>query len=174
MSKPIGFPSFMIIVTLCLLALIAGAGFLQSQQTGNLHKVSQLQKETIELQKEIIEALREQIKTLQGRLRHLEATRSVQVTVTAYTACPTETNNDPGRTASMVKPRPGIIAVSRDLFDAGWTFGSKVYLEGIGIYEIQDLMNQRFEKRLDVFIGSKKQAKQFGIKQTKALLLPNF
>ena len=44
----------------------------------------------------------------------------------------------------MRKVRQGTIAVSRDLFDQGWVFGRKVRIEGLGIFEINDLMNKRF------------------------------
>lgn len=93
------------------------------------------------------------------------------VDCTAYTGHESETDKDPQITASMTKLRPGIIAVSRDLFDQGFVFGKKVYIHGIGIYTIADLMNKRFINRIDVFIGDKKQAKEFGIKQVKISLL---
>src|SRR5690606_12203241 len=49
------------------------------------------------------------------------------VTLTAYTARSRECDETPHVTAMMVKPRPGrTIAVSRDLFDDGWTFGRSV------------------------------------------------
>ena len=74
-------------------------------------------------------------------------------------------------TASNTKVRPGIVAVSRDLFDQGYVFGKKVYIHGLGIYEIADLMNKRFINRIDVFIGSDEEAKTFGISQAKVSLL---
>ena len=44
-----------------------------------------------------------------------------------YSPTVRECGPDPTTTASMVKVRPGIIAVSRDLFDQGWVFGKKVF-----------------------------------------------
>ena len=93
------------------------------------------------------------------------------VDCTAYTAYPTETDSDPLITASMTKVRPGIIAVSRDLFDQGYVFGRKVYIHGLGIYTIADLMNKKHINRIDVFHGTKKEAREFGIKQVKISLL---
>jgi 3D (Asp-Asp-Asp) domain-containing protein len=54
------------------------------------------------------------------------------------------------KTASGLKPTPGTVAVSRDLFRDGWTFGKKVYIPQYGIYVIQDLTHQRLEQRVDV------------------------
>ena len=93
------------------------------------------------------------------------------VDCTAYTAHERETDKDPQITASMTKIRPGVIAVSRDLFDQGYVFGKKVYIHGLGIYTIADLMNKRFINRIDVYIGDKKQALEFGLKQVKISLL---
>ena len=93
------------------------------------------------------------------------------VDCTAYTASVDECDGDPTITASMTKVRPGIIAVSRDLFDQGFVFGKKVYIHGLGIYTIADLMNKRYINRIDVFLGTKKEAKEFGLKQMKISLL---
>ena len=93
------------------------------------------------------------------------------VDCTAYTASTDECDGDPTITASMTKVRPGIIAVSRDLFDQGFVFGKKVYIHGLGIYTIADLMNKRYINRIDVFLGTKKAAKEFGLKQMKISLL---
>ena len=71
----------------------------------------------------------------------------------------------------MVKVRPGIIAVSRDLFDQGWVFGKKVYIKGHGVYEIADLMSKRYTDRMDIFFPETKDARQFGIKQMTVALL---
>lgn len=100
---------------------------------------------------------------------NIHAVKSVDCT--AYTACPKETDKDPHITASMTKVRPGIIAVSRDLFDQGYVFGKKVYIHGVGIYTIADLMNEKHVNRIDVFLGTKKAVKKFGFKQVKISLL---
>lgn len=91
--------------------------------------------------------------------------------VTAYTATIGECNEDPGNTAAMLKPRLGMIAVSRDLFYSGWVFGKKVYIEKLGIFIVGDLMNQRWEQRIDVLMPTKEDANQFGKKKLKVALL---
>jgi 3D (Asp-Asp-Asp) domain-containing protein len=71
----------------------------------------------------------------------------------------------------MRKVRSGTIAVSRDLFDQGWVFGRKVRIEGLGIFEINDLMNKRYHQRIDIFMWDESRARQFGRKNIKAALL---
>lgn len=93
------------------------------------------------------------------------------VTVTAYNPTERQTDSDPLIAASMRKVRLGTIAVSRDLFDQGWVFGRKVRIEGLGIFEINDLMNKRYTKRIDIFMWDEDQARQFGKKNIKAALL---
>lgn len=92
------------------------------------------------------------------------------VTVTAYNADPAQTDSDPEIAASMRRVRPGTIAVSRDLFNKGWVFGRKVRLEGLGIFEINDLMNARHSKAIDIFLAGG-DAMQFGKRRTTAALL---
>jgi len=106
-------------------------------------------------------------------LRRLEeqSKPNALVTVTAYNADQAQTDSDPNIAASMRHVRPGTIAVSRDLFDRGWVFGRKVRLEGIGIYEINDLMAARHNSAVDIFIHSSSQAQAFGKRRIKAALL---
>lgn len=98
---------------------------------------------------------------------------SKKVTVTAYSASKAECDSDPKITASMSKLRPGVVAVSRDLFNHGWVFGKRVYIEGHGIYEIVDLMNKKHKNRIDVYIGHKKKAEKFGKRELTVALLPD-
>jgi 3D (Asp-Asp-Asp) domain-containing protein len=98
--------------------------------------------------------------------------RSVkEVTVTAYSPTAEECGPNPQTTASMGKPRPGIVAVSRDLFDEGWVFGKKVYVKGHGIFEIADLMSSRYTQRMDIFFPDTNKARKFGKKQVTVALL---
>ncbi len=105
-------------------------------------------------------------------LTRLEAqTRPVAtVTVTAYNATPEQCDADPGIAASMRPVKAGTIAVSRDLFDKGWVFGKKVRLEGLGIFEINDLMAARHSKAIDIFLADG-DAMNFGKRRAKAALL---
>lgn len=83
-------------------------------------------------------------------------------TVTFYTPCPAETDSTPYITASGIRVRPGICAVSRDLEEMGFTFGKTIYVEGLGLFEIQDRMHTRWTKRVDILVFSKAQARKLG------------
>ena len=109
------------------------------------------------------------IAELEGRL---EARYQRDVTVTAYTARVAECDIDPGNTAMMTKPVPGrTVAVSRDLFDDGWTFGRSVYIAGFGVFVIEDLMAARHTEAIDVLVGSVRDARRIGRGSRKAVLI---
>lgn len=93
------------------------------------------------------------------------------VTLTAYSPRVVECGPNPTITASMTKVRPGIVAVSWDLYNQGWVFGKKVYVEGHGVFEIADLMHKRFTDRLDIFFPETEDAVRFGVQQSTATLL---
>ena len=84
-----------------------------------------------------------------------------EVVATVYNAVPAQTNSDPGHTASMFKLdlsnpyKHRIIAVSRDLLTK-FPMGTKVKIEGTsydGIYTVNDKMNKRYAKRIDILIN---------------------
>jgi 3D (Asp-Asp-Asp) domain-containing protein len=86
----------------------------------------------------------------------------VTVRVTTYTTDPKQTDDTPLITASGFKLHPRnprkhrIIAVSRDL-KKKLKFGQYVRLDGAGkldgVYIVQDVMNKRFRKRIDVLLN---------------------
>ena len=86
------------------------------------------------------------------------------VTATIYHADPKQTDSTPFITASnkiidSINPaKHRWIAVSRDLESLGFTFGACVYIEGIseeldGEWEVQDRMNKRWKKRIDLLVN---------------------
>jgi 3D (Asp-Asp-Asp) domain-containing protein len=129
---------------------------------------------TLELLKRV-SSLQSDLADLAARTEDLQArvdNRCVErVTVTAYSPRKQECDSDPLITASMRRVRAGTVAVSRDLFERGWVFGKKVYLKGLGVYEIQDLMHSRYSRRMDVFFWDRHAARQFGRKETLAALI---
>ena len=139
-----------------------------------LHQVIDVQRETIRIHEDFICALIEQTRD-DGRQTtddsKNQTTMVIEATVTSYSPHREQTDRDPHVAASMRKVREGTIAVSRDLFWAGWTFGRRVYIEGHGVFEINDLMNERFERRIDVFRWDKGKAKAFGLVTARAALL---
>jgi len=86
------------------------------------------------------------------------------VTVTAYSANRRRCDSTPHLTAFMTKPRVGTVAISRDLLRQ-YSPGDRVYLKGFGVFIVNDLMNARFEKRVDVFVSSPRKARSFGIRK---------
>lgn len=98
--------------------------------------------------------------------------RSVRVVkVTAYSPRQEETDSTPDITAANTKVRPGIVAVSRDLFDKGWIFGKKVYIKSLGIFTIEDLMAKRKTNQIDIFMPDTTAALAFGRQNLEAYLL---
>jgi len=104
--------------------------------------------------------------------RSLHDSRSKRlVKVTAYSPRSEETDSTPFITAYNTKVRPGIIAVSRDLFAKGWTFGRKVYIKSLGVFTIEDLMAKRKKNQVDVFIPETTKALSFGRRNLEIHLL---
>ncbi len=93
------------------------------------------------------------------------------VTVTAYSPREIETDSTPFITASNSPVRPGIVAVSRDLFENGWVFGKKVYIKNMGVFVIDDLMAESKREQLDIFMYDFRQAQHFGVKKLEVFLL---
>lgn len=83
-------------------------------------------------------------------------------TVTFYTPCQAETDDTPYITASGVRVRLGICAVSRDLERYGFTFGRTIYVEGLGSFEVQDRMHRRWQRRVDILVMHKRDARRLG------------
>lgn len=81
-----------------------------------------------------------------------EARSSARVRLTCYMSEVKQTDSTPWTTAINTKCRPGIVAVSRDLLEAGWAFGKRVWIEGHGVYVIEDVMNARWQKSIDIWV----------------------
>jgi len=91
------------------------------------------------------------------------------LTITAYTISVRETDNTPRQTATMEKPIAGkTCAVSRDLLS--W-LGGRVYIEGVGVRRVNDLMNKRFANTIDIVIGTRKEALAFGKRECRVVFL---
>lgn len=98
------------------------------------------------------------------------------VTVTTYTVKRGQTDSNPFETASgliLDKKNPAkhrVIAISRDLKDR-FAFGDSVMVDAgdySGVYYVEDVMNKRFKKKIDILINPKeKGTKLHNIKITK-------
>lgn len=87
------------------------------------------------------------------------------VTITAYMPNKAECGGDFEVTASMKKVKPGMVAVSRDLLELGWTFGKKVYISGFGVYRIADLVSEEHTNRIDILVFSKRDINNIGMRR---------
>jgi 3D (Asp-Asp-Asp) domain-containing protein len=127
-----------------------------------------LREEKLELELELIRLQGENnFLTLENQ--NLKAKFSFKVKASAYTPSIDECNDDIENTAIMVKPKPGYhIAVSPDL---KWLLGKKVYIPGYGVRKVADLMNKRFEKKIDLMVASKEAAYKFGVKEVELVVL---
>ncbi len=98
-----------------------------------------------------------------------ECRRTVDVSVSAYSL--TEQYNSNGKTASGVVPRPGFIAISRDLErEHGLKFGDTVWIKGLGEYIVQDWTHLRKNNSVDIFMESYRKARNFGIRKLKMII----
>jgi 3D (Asp-Asp-Asp) domain-containing protein len=82
--------------------------------------------------------------------------RALAVTATAYNSLPEQTDADPHLAAWGDPLAPGmkVIAVSRDLIPVGLDRRTPVKIEGFpGIYLVLDKMHERWEKRIDIYMG---------------------
>jgi len=116
--------------------------------------------------------LKHRVSSLEQEVAFLREAKTVRLcTVTAYSPTKRECDNTPFLAASGRRPRIGTVAVSRDLFYSGWAFGSRIYIEGLGIYKINDLMHERWKSRIDVFMSNTRLARRFGRREARVVLL---
>jgi len=94
--------------------------------------------------------------------------KSMEVTATAYTSSVRETDSTPFLAAwgNTLKPGMKSIAVSRDLLELGLTNNTKVKIKGLeGHYLVLVKMNKRWEKKIDIYMGTDvKKAREWGKK----------
>jgi 3D (Asp-Asp-Asp) domain-containing protein len=92
---------------------------------------------------------------------------SVPVVATGYTSSVWETDSTPFITAANTHTRHGIVALSRDLLkrynpQAPFSFGDVVHISGVGDFIVEDSMNARWRRRVDVWFPSRAAAVSFG------------
>jgi len=89
------------------------------------------------------------------------------VTVTAYHHCP----GSKGITASGRRVMTGMVAVSRDLErNLKLDFGDRLLLHGMGVFEFQDRMAPRWNKKADIYLSNQQKARRFGVKRHVVLV----
>lgn len=107
--------------------------------------------------------------------------QEINIICSAYTSDPSENGSGLGITAKGTKLRSGICAIPRE-----FALGTKIYVQGldsfIGINELsgEDYGNSSYVRRIDnntikidVFMSSKQQALNFGIRKFKGYIINN-
>ena len=89
--------------------------------------------------------------------------KSYNLEVTAYSPSVDECDSTPFIAASGESVDDYTIAVSQNMRKNGWDFGKFAYIpDHDKFYKINDVMNKRYTKRVDIFMWEKEAAKGFG------------
>jgi len=80
---------------------------------------------------------------------------------TAYSSTPDQTDDTPFITASNTHVRDGIVAANFLRFGAKIRFPT---LYGDKVFVVEDRMNSRYDYRVDIWMRTREEAKQFGAK----------
>lgn len=102
----------------------------------------------------------------------LESPAALNVGATAYNPDAGQTDATPHQTATLTKAKPGkTMACSRDLMPR--LLGKRVYVEGMGVWVVEDLMNGRITNTVDFCVGNAATARQFERKNVTLHVLEN-
>lgn len=96
-----------------------------------------------------------------------QPTKSVTMSIVTVTAYSYSGGQPPhGITASGLRVKEGMVAVSRDLERSlQLAFGDRVLLHGLGVFQFQDRMAQSQRKKVDLFMQTDSKARRFGVKR---------
>ncbi len=132
----------------------------------------------LEAQQNIIDTQIQAIAQLESVLSHAlgqeyrgQPFNTLAVTATAYTAREEECNSQPWITASGTPSRVGVIAVSRDMEKLGIRLGDLVIIKGMGLFRVEDRMNKRWSKRVDILHANLKAARKFAKRKVEIMWL---
>jgi len=98
---------------------------------------------------------------LDYEIRTVTVCDSLKVECTWYTSSVYECDETPWITSDGSRVRHGIIALSHDLFDI-FSYGDSIYVEGLGWYEIHDLMHDRWNNTVDIWCDNRLYALENG------------
>lgn len=93
-----------------------------------------------------------------------EAKESMYISVTAYSSTPDQTSGDPFITASGTRVHDGVIAANFLPIGTKVRFPEKF---GNKIFIVEDRMSSRYWHRADIWMPTREQAKEWGVKYTK-------
>ncbi|MBI2485347.1 3D domain-containing protein [Candidatus Uhrbacteria bacterium] len=90
--------------------------------------------------------------------------KMMEITATAYNSLPEQTDDTPFITASGTRVRHGVLATN------ALPFGTRVRmpeLYGEQVFVVEDRMNSRYHKRMDIWMEDVEAARAFGIQRVK-------
>lgn len=89
------------------------------------------------------------------------------VIATAYNSEPGQTDGSPWTTASGTRCHEGVIAANH------LPIGTRVMIEGFGdrVFTVEDRMNRRYNKRIDIWFRNHGDAVKFGVRKVKYHIL---
>lgn len=109
------------------------------------------------------------ISAISSSARHLgyKVVYSGTTMATAYNSMEWQCDSTPWITASGTRCREGVIATN------GLPFGTKVLIEGFGgqVFVVEDRMNRRYKKRIDIWMREYNDALKFGKRKIKYYVL---
>lgn len=88
-------------------------------------------------------------------------TYTMKVTATAYNSTPEQCDDTPFITASGTQVRPGVIAAN--FLPIGTMIKIPAYF-GDQVFTVEDRMNPRYDKRIDIWMAEHSDARQFGVR----------
>jgi 3D (Asp-Asp-Asp) domain-containing protein len=71
------------------------------------------------------------------------------------------------RTASGHRPTPGVTCAAPRRIP----FGTRLWIEGVGVRVVQDRLSPKFDSRIDVFFASHSEARRFGKRTLKVRVM---
>jgi 3D (Asp-Asp-Asp) domain-containing protein len=107
----------------------------------------------------------------------IEAILLGTLTATSYRAVPEQTkpectSRNHCRTANNENVSELGVAVSQDYLDAGTIrYGDCLYIDGVGFRLVNDCLNRRYTKRVDVFVYTRAEEQKFGVRKLKVWLI---
>lgn len=140
-------------------------GKIQNSSEGEIERLTKINMELLAQNKSLIEQL-DSVHTVEDKLL------KYRITLSHYTASVDETDSNPQETATGTKPVVGrTLAVSRDLFK--YLRGKRVWIEGLGVFTVEDTMNPRYTNQGDLLVRTKYEAKKLGTKKVTMIVLPD-
>ena len=105
-----------------------------------------------------------------------QAARSMILKATAYNSLASQTDSTPHITATGTRTRPGVVALSRDMLRS-FPYGTRITIEDLSgrynnllrgrVFIVEDTMAARKTGSLDIWMGSRRDALNFGARQVR-------